>query len=282
MDIHLSIFLITAAALLVFQCLLFLIAVLKKNNGIADIGWGIGFIIIAGFACYYYTFKYAVSCLFTEHSVLDPAFIVLNSLVTLWGLRLSIYLLIRNWSKHEDWRYAKWRQDWGEHFYIRSLFQVFVLQGFFMLIIGSPILLSAIDSDTGPLHYNSIQILLVSYGALLWIIGFFFQAVGDYQLLVFKKDAANKGRVMHYGLWRYTRHPNYFGESAMWWGIFLISCVSAHGIVGVLLRIIGPSTITFMLLRVSGVTMLENKYKGNQEYESYQKNTSPFIPMLPK
>jgi steroid 5-alpha reductase family enzyme len=117
---------------------------------------------------------------------------------------------------------------------------------------------------------------------MLWLIGFFFQAVGDYQLFIFKKDISNKGRIMRYGVWRYTRHPNYFGESAMWWGIFLISCVSAHSIIGILLRTVGPAMITFMLLRVSGVTMLEGKYKGNTEYEEYQKNTSSFIPMLSK
>jgi steroid 5-alpha reductase family enzyme len=151
-----------------------------------------------------------------------------------------------------------------------------------MMIIGSPIILAALDSATDAIPYTILQCIFVSLGLILWLIGFFFQAVGDYQLFVFKKDTSNKGRVMRYGVWRYSRHPNYFGEATMWWGIFLISCISTHSIIGILLRTFGPATITFMLLRVSGVIMLENKYKGNSEYEEYQKNTSSFIPMRPK
>jgi steroid 5-alpha reductase family enzyme len=275
-------FLRCAASIFIFQCLLFIVALLKKNNGIADIGWGIGFIIIAGICTHYYLFKCAFASIFTERSEPDIAFLLLVSLVAVWGLRLSIYLLIRNWSKPEDWRYAKWRQDWGKSFFIRSFLQVFILQGFFMMVIGSPIIFSALDSATDAKPYTLWQSLLISLGLILWLIGFFFQAVGDYQLFAFKKDISNKGRVMRYGVWRYTRHPNYFGEATMWWGIFLISCVSAPGLIGILLRTLGPATITFMLLRVSGVTMLENKYKGNTEYEEYQKNTSSFIPMRPK
>jgi steroid 5-alpha reductase family enzyme len=279
MENLLSLILGSGIYILAFQCLLFIVALFKKNNGVADIGWGLGFIIIAGIGSYYYIFSYSISCMFREYCGIDPAFVLLVSLVLLWGLRLTIYLLIRNWHTAEDWRYAKWRQDWGKYFYFRSFLQVFVLQGVFMLVIGSPILLSAVQSSTAPFSYSFIQVTLFSLGLALWSIGFFFQAVGDYQLFVFKKDPANKGKVMRYGVWEYTRHPNYFGESSMWWGIFLLSCVSAHSLTDVLLRLIGPSTITFMLLRVSGVTMLENKYKGNKEYEEYQKNTSSFIPM---
>ena len=262
-----TIFLYSALSVFIFQCLLFLIALIKKNNGIADIGWGIGFVIIT-----------AVSISeMPERSIgLDENLMLLIfTLVFLWAARLSIYLFIRNWSKPEDWRYAKWREEWGRNFYLRSFLQVFILQGFFMLVIGSPIMLAAYSG----VDLSKDRFLLEICGAALWLIGFFFQAVGDYQLFVFKKDPANKGRIMRYGLWKYTRHPNYFGESSMWWGIFLLSCVSAETPMAVLLRMIGPATITFMLLRVSGVTMLEGKYKGNEEYENYQKNTSAFIPL---
>ena len=277
-----EIFLRSALAVLVFQCLLFMIALLKKNNGIADIGWGIGFIIISVIASHYYLFKCAITSMFRHDCDPDPAFLILISLVAVWALRLSIYLLIRNWNKPEDWRYAKWRQDCGRTWLIRSFLQVFILQGFFMLVIGTPIVLSALQSQVDRVPYTVLQLILTSAGIAVWLIGFFFQAVGDYQLFVFKKDPAHKGRIMRYGVWQYTRHPNYFGEAAMWWGIFLISCVSAHDAVAVCLRMIGPATITFMLLQVSGVTMLENKYKGNLEYEEYQKNTSSFIPLIPE
>ena len=277
-----EIFIRSAIAIFVFQSLLFLLALIKKNNGIADIGWGIGFIIISLIAAHFYFFKCTFQSIFGRECQIDIAFVFLITHVTLWAIRLSIYLLIRNWSKPEDWRYAKWRQDWGKTVYIRSYLQVFILQGFFMLLIGSPIILSGLQSSTDTLAYTPVQYTLIFSGLIVWLIGFFFQAVGDYQLFVFKKDPANKGRVMRYGLWKYTRHPNYFGEATMWWGIFLISCVSAYGVLGILLRMIGPATITFMLLRVSGVTMLENKYKGNKDYEDYQRNTSSFVPMYPR
>lgn len=250
--------------------MLFVVACLKKNNGVADIGWGIGFVIIT-----------IVSIRNMPERSIDldwEVMLVIFSLVTLWALRLSVYLFIRNWGKPEDWRYAKWRQDWGDAFYIRSFLQVFILQGILMLVVGSPIMLAS---------YNGVDMLsdtylLYFFGGLLWLIGFFFQAVGDYQLFVFKKDPANRGQLMKYGLWHYTRHPNYFGEACMWWGIFLIACITADTVKEVLLLMIGPATITFLLLRVSGVTMLESKYKGNKEYEEYQKNTSVFLPLPTK
>ena len=274
--------LLCGIAIFIFQSLLFLIALLKKNNGIADIGWGVGFVIMSLFALRHNIIQWIFTYMSQGECNPDPAFILLVSLVAVWAFRLSIYLLIRNWSKPEDWRYAKWRQDWGRNFFLRSYLQVFVLQGFFMLVIGSPILLSAFDARASISSYSLIQYLLILFGPIAWMVGFFFQAVGDTQLYRFKKNPANKGRIMRYGVWKYTRHPNYFGEATMWWGIFLISCVSAHGAVGVLLRMIGPATITFMLLRVSGVTMLESRYKGNKEYEDYQLNTSGFIPRRPR
>jgi steroid 5-alpha reductase family enzyme len=274
--------LICAAAVFAFQCLLFVIAQLKKNNGIADIGWGLGFIVIALLASRHYFFKWLFANIFRQSCDPDIAFVLIVSLVIIWALRLSIYLLIRNRNKPEDWRYAKWRQDWGKSFLIRSFLQVFILQGFFMLVIGSPVMLSAIDSKADAIPYTPLQYALSAIGMLLWLIGFFFQAAGDSQLFAFKKNPANKGKVMRHGVWKYTRHPNYFGEATMWWGVFLISCVSAHSILDLLFRVIGPATITFMLLRVSGVTMLENKYKGNLEYEDYRRSTSSFIPMLPE
>jgi steroid 5-alpha reductase family enzyme len=190
-------------------------ALIKKNNGIADIGWGIGFVIIT-----------VVSITeMPERGVgLDENLMLLIFiLVFVWATRLSIYLYIRNWGKPEDWRYAKWRQDWGDSIYIRSFFQVFVLQGFFMVVIGSPIILAAVDGANASL--NMLQFIVIIFGLILWLIGFFFQTVGDYQLLVFKKDPANKGRIMRYGLWKYTRHPNYFGEATMWWGFFTELCI---------------------------------------------------------
>ena len=273
-----SLFVNSLIATLVFQTIVFVIAVVKKNNGIADIAWGIGFIIISALALYLHLFF--IELFEMEHP--NFIFLLIITLVCIWGLRLSLYLYIRNRNKPEDWRYAKWRQQWGSNFYVRSFLQVFMLQGILMTIIGYPILMAAAYFGhwrNGPLPVQTY--FFISAGTGVWLIGFFFQAVGDYQLFVFKKDPANKGRVMRYGVWRYTRHPNYFGEAAMWWGIFLLCYISARGTLDTILMVISPLLITFMLLRVSGVTMLESKYKGNADYENYQKNTSSFIPMPP-
>ncbi|MBS1594031.1 MAG: DUF1295 domain-containing protein [Bacteroidetes bacterium] len=280
MDKYLLIaFAICGISVMIHQSLAFVVALIRKNNGIADIAWGLGFIIIC-------------ACSLFVHSLLinierplgfNPTFILLITLVTIWGLRLSGYLFIRNWNKPEDWRYANWREEWGTKFFLKSYLQVFLLQGFLMLVIASPIILSGFYSLPAALiSYSVVHYTLIATGITVWLIGFFFEAVGDSQLAGFKQDPANKGRIMRYGVWQYTRHPNYFGEASMWWGIFLLSCVSAHGVIDILRRAIGPATITFMLLRVSGVTMLESKYKGNKEYEDYQKRTSAFIPMPTK
>ncbi len=268
------------AAILIFQTWAFTIAVIRQNNGIADIGWPLGFVVITVCSYYFYQVKRSVTEP-AEH--LDIFFFILLALVAIWGLRLFIYLAVRNWNKPEDWRYAKWRQEWGDSVFIRSFFQVFMLQGVLLVIIASPIVLSAIAAHTSTYEvYDWYHYVIAAVAIAIWLIGFFFEAVGDHQLAQFKKDPANKGKVMKYGVWQYTRHPNYFGEASMWWGIFFLSCVSADGVIDILLRAIGPATITFMLLRVSGVTMLESKYKGNKEYEDYQKRTSAFIPMPTK
>ena len=249
-------------AILGFQSLVFLLALIKKNNGIADIAWGIGFIIIS-----------LISCL--QVASPEPAHLLICAMVTIWGLRLSGSLFIRNYNKPEDWRYAQWRQSWGKWFVVRSYLQVFILQGVLMLVIGSPIVL---HSFCVSLPYSIMQYILIALGCCVWLLGFYFQAIGDYQLFQFKKEKAHKGKVMRYGLWQYTRHPNYFGEACMWWGIFTLSCTNASMLTDIALRMIGPCTITFLLLRVSGVTMLEQKYNGNEEYLHYQRNTSSFIP----
>ncbi|MBS1683129.1 MAG: DUF1295 domain-containing protein [Bacteroidetes bacterium] len=248
---------------------------IRKKNDMADIGWPLGFVIIAAVAVLYRS---------ASGSSIMTGQLYILIFVVLWGLRLFIYLFLRNWSKPEDWRYARWREEWDSKVVIRTFLQVFMLQGFLMLVIASVIIFS-FDTSYEILDDKDLlwlmPILLVT-GTALWLIGFFFEAVGDYQLARFKKDPANKGRVMKYGVWQYTRHPNYFGEASMWWGIFLLSCVSAETPLAVILRMIGPLTITFLLLRVSGVTMLESKYKGNKEYEDYQKRTSAFIPLPTK
>lgn len=235
----------------------FLISLIMKRNDIADIAWGPGYILL----CIY---------LFLTKERSAPM-LILYLLITIWGLRLAIHIYLRNRGKTEDFRYKNWRESWGKWFYIRSYLQVYILQGIFLIIIISPVLIVSSSSTYSPG-------ISTWTGIIIWLIGFFFQTVGDYQLSRFTKTRKSKGEIMQSGLWKYSRHPNYFGEIAMWWGIFIISIPADYGIFG----IISPITITWLLLFVSGIPMLEEKYSGNPAFEAYKKKTSVLFPLPPK
>jgi steroid 5-alpha reductase family enzyme len=238
--------------------LLYIIAHVKKNNSIVDVGWGLGFIIIV-----------ITSLLKMGH--FEPLSIITTFLVILWGLRLSIHIYLRNKGKGEDKRYASMRASWGKWEPMYSFLQIFMLQGFLMLIITFPVVIVNSSLLT---HFSILSLL----GLYMWTVGFFFESVGDYQLTQFLNNPANKGRVMRYGLWQYTRHPNYFGELMMWWGIFVI----AISVPGGLVAIISPLTITFLLLYVSGIPLLEKPFNDNPEFQEYKKTTNALIPWFPK
>ena len=247
-----------AGAVFVYMIAVFLIAVLAKDNSIVDVAWGPGFILVA-----------VVTFWLRPGS--EARHLLITLLVAIWGLRLAIHIYLRNRGRGEDFRYAKWRKDWGRWFIPRSFFQVFMLQGIFMLIISSPLVLVNRSPESG-------LTLLDALGGILWFIGFLFEAVGDYQLKRFKQKPESKGKIMTTGLWKYARHPNYFGEATLWWGIWLIALSVDSGWAA----IISPLTISFLLLKVSGVKMIEKKYAGNEEFAAYARRTSPFFPWFPK
>lgn len=247
-----------ASTIFIYMSALYLIAQKKKNNSIVDVGWGLGFSIIALTSFFYNA----------QHEI--PQSIV-TALTLIWGLRLSIHIYLRNKGKGEDKRYAAMRESWGKWEPLYSFFQVFMLQGFLMLVVTYPVVLIN----------TSINIQLTPFciaGFIMWLIGFFFEAVGDYQLTQFLKNPENKGRVMRYGLWQYTRHPNYFGELMMWWGIFLMAVTIPGGF----MTIISPLTMTFLLLFVSGIPLLEKPFEQNAEFQDYKKVTNALIPWFPK
>ncbi|NIM60007.1 MAG: DUF1295 domain-containing protein [Candidatus Aminicenantes bacterium] len=248
----------SAICVFLYMSLIFLLAWIKKDNSIVDIAWGIGFILVA-----ILTFFLEIAFV-TRH-------VLVTALIFIWGTRLATHIALRNKERGEDFRYAQWRKDWGKWFFIRSFFQIYMLQGFVLLIIAYPVMLINHSQETGIVFLDIL-------GLIIWLIGFVFEAVGDYQLAKFKRRAENKEKIMTQGLWRYTRHPNYFGETAMWWGIFLI----ALSVKGGWTAIVSPLLITFLLLRVSGITMLEKKYVGNKEFEEYTKRTSAFFPWFTK
>ncbi len=246
-------FLESAVLILIYMTALFVFALIKKDNSIADIGWGFGFVLVA-----LYTFLKSPTFFTTD--------ILVTVLVLIWGIRLSGSIFQRNWGKGEDFRYKKWREEWGKFFLIRSYLQVFILQGFFMFVIVSPVIY---------INSGMEQNLLLSFlGLGLWVFGFLFEGLGDRQLRYFLKTRKNKDDVMDKGLWKYTRHPNYFGEATMWWGIWLVSFNYY--------LLISPLLITILLRFVSGVPLLEKKMMQNPKFVEYSKKTNVFFPWFSK
>lgn len=247
-----------AVLVAVYMTAWFALALARKDNSIADIAWGLGFVLVAAF-----TF-------FRRGSLFLP--LLVTALVAAWGARLALHILVRNRKRGEDPRYAAWREKWGRSFVWRSYLQVFLLQGFFLLLIASPVILVNVDRSS---PYAGRFWLA---GLLVWVLGYLFEAVGDAQLARFKRDPANKGRIMDRGLWAYTRHPNYFGESTMWFGIWLIALEVPHGWI----TVVSPVLITFLLVKVSGIPLLEKRYAGNAAFQAYARRTSAFVPWFPK
>ena len=240
-----------------YMSLLFMLAVLRRDNSLADIGWGPGFVLVA------------VSVVMLQADFTARQLLV-TSLIAVWGLRLSMRIFRRNWGKGEDFRYQRWRSQWRNHFFLRSYLQVFLLQGFFMWLISLPAIIVAANVEPG---LNWLDFI----GLAVWLTGFFFESVSDWQLDRFLADKENRGKVLDSGLWRYSRHPNYFGELAMWWGIFLISLSQPWGWAG----IIGPVTITTLIVFVSGIPLLEKTMMKNAGYREYAQRTSVLFPLPP-
>ncbi len=251
-----SYYLILAFILFAFVNLWFIISLITKRNDVADIAWGLGFILLTWSA-------------FFIADINGTRGILTGILISVWGFRLAWHIHTRNKGKAEDYRYLAWRNEWGKCFLLRSYFQVFILQGLFLFIISLPILFI---HKAAPTQLSWID----ACGLVIWIIGFYFETLGDLQLVRFKQNTANKGKLMQEGLWSITRHPNYFGEVTMWWGIWIIACSLPLGWI----TLIGPITITYLILKVSGIPMLEKKMQMHPDFENYRKQTSAFIPWL--
>jgi steroid 5-alpha reductase family enzyme len=198
--------------------------------------------------------------------------ILLAVMVGSWGLRLGGYLAKRNIGHGEDWRYKAMRKKKGARFGLISLVTVFGLQGVLMWVVSLPVMFGNSDATPG---VGPLAVI----GVMVWAVGLSFEAVGDWQLAKFKKDPNNAGKVMQTGLWSLTRHPNYFGDALLWWGIGIVGAETGTGVVG----FIGPVVMTVFLLRVSGVPMLERSLMKRREgYAEYAARTSAFIPRPPK
>jgi len=255
--IFLQNYLIGGIAIWVAMTLLWLLSLLIRDASIVDIFWGSGFVIVGW-------------VYFLLSDTITMRHWVLMSLVSIWGLRLSLYLAVRNLGHGEDFRYQKWREEEGQKWWWLSYIRVFMLQGVIMWIVSAP-LLGAQQSTT------TVSLIdIIAFG--IWSIGFFFESIGDWQLMRFKNNPQNEGKVLNTGLWRYTRHPNYFGDAVQWWGFYVFALA-----VGAWWTIFSPLVMTFFLMRVSGVPMLENSLKKRKpEYAEYIAKTSAFFPMPPK
>lgn len=246
--------------MMVWAVFWFIFSVAFKRNDVADIAWGLGFMVIS-----FASSVWGITFLSSDN--LSGPKLLMLSLVVIWAFRLSMYIGVRNAKKTEDFRYKAWREEWGSQFYVRSLFQVFILQAALALIVALPLVISNASEifEWHWIHFISV---------LLWLVGFYWQAVGDYQKSRFKAKPENEGQIIRSGLWRFSRHPNYFGEIVMWWSLGLFVLPLPMGWLG----LIGPLTITYLLRFVSGVPMLEAKYKDNPEFEAYKQNVPALFP----
>jgi steroid 5-alpha reductase family enzyme len=248
-----------ALAVFIYMTALFLLAWAVEDNSIVDVAWGPGFVLVAW-----------LSLALGVGAEARP--VLITGLVTLWGVRLALHIYIRNRGRGEDFRYAAWRAAWGRWFRLRSFLQVFMLQGAVMLVVAWEVVL--VNTRSGP-GLGWLDLV----GQAVWSVGFYIQAVADAQLFRFTRDPASEGKVLDTGLWRYSRHPNYFGEALMWWGIFLMALQVPDGWQGV----VSPIVMTFLLIKVSGVTMLERDIEERRpEYRDYIRKTSAFVPWPPK
>lgn len=239
---------------------LWLVSLAVRDASIVDVFWGLGFV-----------------CAAWLYFALTPQGFparkgLLCLLVTVWGLRLALHIYFRNRGKGEDYRYRQWREGAGGKWWWQSFFKVFLLQGILLWVISTPLLAAQLNPSP------AVLIWLDYAGLLVWAIGFYFEAVGDWQLMRFKANPANRGKLLNSGVWRTTRHPNYFGDAAQWWGFFLIAAAA-----GGWWSVFSPLLMTFLLLRVSGVALLEKSLAGAKPgYQEYIETTSAFIPWFPK
>ena len=260
MDINLTIMGWNLVALLTMMFIGWLISIIARNVTIVDTLWGLGFVLVAW-----------ITFFFGEGYALRKGLMAV--LATLWGLRLAGHLTWRNWGAGEDPRYGSWRKASGNRFWIVSLFKVFILQAVFLWVISLALQIGQMAPI--PDHFSGLDYL----GLSVWLLGFFFESVSDFQLSRFKADPENKGKVMDQGLWRYSRHPNYFGESLIWWGIFLIALATPNS----WWTVISPLVITAVLLKMTGIPLMEKSIaNGRPGYKDYIKHTNAFIPWFPR
>jgi steroid 5-alpha reductase family enzyme len=249
---------ISALSVFIYMLLFYLIAQAIKNNSIVDIGWGPGFMVIV-----------TTLLIITEN--FETAYLITLLIIYIWGFRLFIHIFLRNRGKPEDFRYANWRRDWGKKQPWIAFYKVFMLQGFVMVVVALPFIFSFSETERNLNWLNYT-------GLVIFVVGFLFESIGDFQLSQFKRNKENAGKIITTGLWKYTRHPNYFGNALVWWGIYFYCFGSGFEY----FTIVSPITMSLLLRFGSGVPMLEEKYQNRKDFQEYAKKTPVFIPFIGK
>ncbi|HRD81361.1 MAG TPA: DUF1295 domain-containing protein [Saprospiraceae bacterium] len=231
----------------------FLISLALRRNDVADIAWGLGYLLIAGY--------------FIATRPLSETACWVYVATAVWALRLAGHIFLRTLRKKEDFRYRQWRQDWGRSFYLRSWLQVYMLQAAILLVVAAPLIVAgwAPQGESG---------FWTGFGMGFWTAGFLLETVADHQLARFLKTRKNSDEILQTGVWKNIRHPNYSGEIIVWWGMFFMVAALPYGWAA----LISPVVITLLLTRVSGVPMLEKRYEGNADYEAYKKRAGALWP----
>ena len=242
-------------AVFVYVNIIFLFSVYLKDYSIMDVAWGPGFVIVT-------------SITWAFHPIFNYLRLILWLFIVIWATRLSSYIFLKKSGK-EDWRYQNFRKNWGRHANLKAYFMVFILQGTILVLLSSTL----IFLFKRRFDYWTVWTYV---GLSISVIGFLCETVADTQMHLFKRK--HKGQIMTKGLWNYSRHPNYFGEMLIWWGLYII-CLNYTFSAWL---VFSPVLITYLLVQVSGVKMLERKYKDDPEYQNYIKTTSAFIPWFKK
>ena len=260
---------IAAIALFSYMVVAFIVGTIKKNNGLVDIFYGPGYFVL--------TFTFFITDLLINGSTSFQKIIVVI-LVFLWALRLAIYVYTRNHGKPEDYRYTAMRERWKTNIVLKSLLKIYLFQGLVILIVDIPAWFVIISDNlifSSAFDFYGITLWL---GITVWAVGFLFETIGDWSLYHFLQNPENKGKIMDRGLWKYTQHPNYFGEVTQWWGLFVIALGVPFGFI----TFFGPTYITFMIIKVSGVRLLDKRFEKDDKYAEYKRRTSTFLPWFPK
>lgn len=244
-----------STVVLVYMTTWFILALILKRRDIVDSAWGIGFIVVAITA-------------FLQRNNESVFTVIALALVALWGLRLFLHITSRNWKKKEDYRYAQLGELNSVRFWAKTYTNVFLLQGVLMIAISLPVI-GIMHADSSP------TVLIAAAGAIIWLFGIIFEAIGDYQLRQF--ISTGKKGVMDQGLWKYTRHPNYFGEVTAWWGAAIIALSFS-----VWWGIFGAAVITILITKISGIPLLEKRYENDKTYQAYAAKTPKLVPRIIK